>query len=165
MTPHWHHCNICDSAPAICTDEGCASAPDGLVSLPRLCGSCLAPIAEVDALPAPERGPLSYATVDRVVSRATRAAIQAAARDPEDGPRKFAEHVEPLYATTGKDPTDAWARHGAVMGAKAGWSGDVAFNGWPPDCPPGAAARMYLGAWSFASGVVMQVRSEVGNHG
>ncbi len=120
-------------------------------------------IAEVDAQPKPERGPLSLTTIERVVSRATRAARDAGLRDPEDAPRKFAEHVEPLYAD---DPAamgpDAWARCGAVAGARAGWSGDGVLV-LPPDCPLGPAARCYIGAWSFANAVVMQIRLEMGH--
>jgi hypothetical protein len=171
MTSHVHTCPHCPGVRR-CGDPcpvdplaGAVSSESGPVEVAlerRVCPTCEA-IAEIDALPEPERRPLSYATVDRVVSRATRAAIQAAARDPEDGPRKFAEHVEPLYHL---DPTnqtpDAWARRGAVLGACAGWSGETVFS-MPPDCPMGPASRMYLGAWAYASGVVMSIRLEVGS--
>lgn len=173
---HVHRCALCGDAnpcawsDCLLTDEVLAPHEDGGVILiaaaARDCSSCKDAIAEVDALPFPERGPLSFATIDRVTSRATRAALDAARRDPEDGPRKFAEHVEPLYARdcARQDP-DAWARHGAVLGAKAGWSGEAASSMpmLPPDCPRGAAARCYVGAWSFAAGVVMQICMEVGH--
>ncbi len=160
MTEHVHQCPHCG-------DSGLFSpCPD--CGLPVLwpCSDCEEPIAEVDDLPNPVPGLLSHVAIERVVARATRAALDVAARHPEDAPSKFADHVDPLYA---KDPTrpdpDVWARNGAVMGAKSGWSGDLAFRGLPPDCPRGPAARCYMGAWSFASGVVMQIRLEVGNHG
>jgi hypothetical protein len=179
MTEHVHECKWCTDLEnvRVCSDAACpiTSEPrETIAGLPiadheEACTRCstamaemAASVAEVDDLPNPVPGTLSFAAIDRVVARATRAALDVAARRPEDAPSKFADHVDPLYA---KDPTrpdpDVWARNGAVMGAKAGWSGNVPLT-LPPDCPPGAAARCYMGAWSFACGVVMQIRLEVG---
>lgn len=127
------------------------------------CPDCYAPIAEVDALPNPERGPLALASIERVVARATRAALEKAARHPEEAPAVFAAHVDALapHDSTRQDP-DTWSRIGVLLGSKAAWSGSCSLA-LPPDCPPGAAARCFIGAWSFAAGVVMQIRMEVGH--
>ncbi len=171
MTEHIHECRICEDQVLCWNDcaldpvqerRGSASVSVGEL---RTCTNCEAGIALVDDLPGVDRGPLGHAAIDRVVARATRAAILVAASSPEDAPRKFAEHVDSLYdhGWSARNP-EAWARHGAVMGAKAGWSGEAS-RGMPlipPDCPLGSAARCYIGAWSFAAAVVMQIRLEAG---
>jgi hypothetical protein len=162
MTAHQHQCALCMSYEACSDDCTTFEFDDRTLGQPCPCSTCAAGLAEVDDLPNPERGPLALASIERVVARATRAAIAKGASSPEDAPATFADHVDPLAPrdSTRQDP-DTWTRIGVVMGAKAAWSGSTTFA-LPPDCPAGAPARCYIGGWGFASGVVMQIRLEVG---
>jgi hypothetical protein len=173
MTEHEHRCTLC-SVYEPCDSPLCEIGPrvhhtsgaqTPVAEGGRPCSACEQSLDEVDALPNPERGPLALASIERVVARATRAAIAKGASSPEDAPATFADHVDPLAPrdSTRQDP-DTWTRIGVVMGAKAAWSGSTTFA-LPPDCPAGAPARCYIGGWGFASGVVMQIRLEVGSHG
>ncbi len=169
MTIHVHFCPHCDRRFP-CSDA-CDLFSESLVidgiyikqGGHHPCSDCEQPIAEVDALPNPERGPLAGVALIRVVKRGVLAALRMAKQDPEAAPDELARNVDPMYP---RDPTrtdaDSWYRMGAVRGAKDAWSG--ALFRPPPDCPPNVAMDYVVG-YNCAAAVVNQIRFEVGNHG
>lgn len=171
MNPHIHECTHCDSRTP-CRDAcELLAGPSRIGEMrrgqPRPCSDCERGIDAVDNLRRPRprsTRELSGAALVRVVARATRAALAMAARDPEAAPGELARHVEPLAPAdpTQRDP-DTWYRLGAVLGAKDAWAGSP-FRP-PPDAPKGEAGCAYVLGWSNAAAVVMQIRTEVSNHG
>jgi hypothetical protein len=176
MNSHHHICNLCPG-PHTCSLDTCRTepqmdGPNGLIQMggPKPCPAHEAEIAGVDDLPRPTLiRELGGATLIRVVARATRAALDVAAVNPEHAPGKFAAHVDALSPV---DPTrtdaDTWWRLGAVAGAKAAWAADLPpgpVYRIPPDSPRGEAGACYAAAWNVAGSIVLQVRMEVMSHG
>ena len=116
-----------------------------------------------DDLPVARRPDLSLTAACRVVTAATKAALEA---PEEESLAVLTRHMSAVLPTDPCSGTiDAWARHGLMAGAQAAWDG-IARN-FPPDLPNTLAHRLlYMGGHALALGWVHAVRADEGvRHG
>jgi hypothetical protein len=162
LTAHAHGCALCQKTTE-CDDAACVLDAFGLGPCWRRCPTCDAGIAVVDEAPLRPHW-VALVSIVLTVRRATRRAVEAA-RDGSDAFSQFCADVDVLGPADLEDGSpDAWARLGAVQGARDGWLNRPAKVA--PDVPSHDGVReCYSAGWCLASMIVGTTKMEMMKHG